>query len=293
MGMSYLTIGAFSVETMVLSSLIALMIAKLFLSTACVGLGIPGGLIGPTIVVGACAGVAMGLIGNQIFPNYASSMTFYAVLGLCAMMGATLKAPLAALMAMLELTANPSAILPGMLVIIAASVVTHDLFKSEPLFIQLLRARGLDFKNDPITQTLRRISVAKAMQRNFIEMGRYIHPEAALSALSENPEWVLIKEPEIPTQLMPASDLARALTAEDLGEEIDLLKIPASRRQATSLSLHSNLHQAAEALSKDSTEALYITRITAPLIERTYGILIAEHIESHYQLPYKIRAKSQ
>jgi H+/Cl- antiporter ClcA len=292
MGMSYNAISGISTNEAALGALALLMILKLFLSTACVGLGIPGGLIGPTLVVGACAGAALGILGASVFPDLSSSMTFYAVIGMCAMMGATLKAPLAALMAMLELTANPHIILPGMLAIVFSSLVIHDYFKHDALFMTLLRARGLDFRNDPITQTLRRISVANAMQRNFIIMSRHVSTQAAVHALNTNPDWVLIKLDREPVALMPASDLARAVSTAET-EEIDLMQIPASRRNVHKVELHDSLHEAAEVLESHHVEALYVTRMTAPMIDRTYGILTRETIESHYQLPYNVKAKHQ
>ena len=292
MGMSYNAISGISSNEAVLSALLILMVLKLGLSTACVGLGIPGGLIGPTLVVGACAGAALGIVGGKVFPDLSSTMTFYAVIGMCAMMGATLKAPLAALMAMLELTANPNIILPGMLAIVFSSLVIHDYFKEDALFMKLLRARGLDFRNDPVTQTLRRISVANAMQRNFIIMSREVSTQAAVHALESNPDWVLIKEEREPVALMPAGDLARAVSTEE-GEQIDLMQIPASRRNVHKISLHASLHEAAESLNSHHVEALFVTRMTAPMIERTYGILTRETIESHYRLPSAVTAKHQ
>lgn len=292
MGMSYNAISGIASNEAALSALIILMVLKLGLSTACVGLGIPGGLIGPTLVVGASAGAALGILGASLLPDYASTMTFYAVIGMCAMMGATLKAPLAALMAMLELTANPNIILPGMLAIVFASLVIHDYFKEDALFIKLLRARGLDFRNDPVTQTLRRISVANAMQRNFIILSREVSTQAAVHALESNPDWVLINEDREPIALMPAGDLARAVSTEE-AEDIDLMQIPASRQDVHKISLHTSLHEAAEVLNKHHVEALYVTRMTAPMIERTYGILTRETIESHYRLPSAVTAKHQ
>ena len=292
MGMSYNAISGISSNEAVLSALLILMVLKLGLSTACVGLGIPGGLIGPTLVVGACAGAALGIVGGKVFPELSSTMTFYAVIGMCAMMGATLKAPLAALMAMLELTANPNIILPGMLAIVFSSLVIHDYFKEDALFMKLLRARGLDFRNDPVTQTLRRISVANAMQRNFIIMSREVSTQAAVHALESNPDWVLIKEDREPVALMPAGDLARAVSTEE-EEEIDLMQIPASRRNVHKISLHASLHEAAESLNSHDVEALFVTRMTAPMIERTYGIITLETIESHYRLPSAVTAKHQ
>lgn len=239
------------------------------------------------MVVGACAGAILGYFGQLILPDYASSMTFYAVLGMCAMMSATLKAPLAALMAMLELTGNPEIILPGMLAIVFSSLVTHDYFKLEPLFVNMMRVKGLDFRNDPISQTLRKISVGAAMQRNIAVLNQQINRELAMHTLENNPEWILITKERNPISLMPASDLARAMSIKENEDEteMDLMQIPATRRNVHKISLHTSLHEAYQALNAHEVEALYVSRQSTPMIDRIYGILTREMIESHYHLP--------
>lgn len=287
MGMGYGIIGSISANDIAISTLVIILVIKLLLSSATVGLGIPAGIIGPTMVVGACAGAILGYFGQWVLPDYASSMTFYAVLGMCAMMSATLKAPLAALMAMLELTGNPEIILPGMLAIVFSSLVTHDYFKLDPMFVNLMRIKGLDFRNDPISQTLRKISVGAAMQRNIAVLNQIISYDLARHTLENNPEWILITKERTPIALMPASDLARALSVdkEDIPAELDLMQIPATRRNVHKISLHTSLHEAYQALATHEVEALYVSRQSTPMIDRIYGILTREMIESHYQLP--------
>ena len=71
--------------------------------------------------MGAMAGGCAGVMLNE-YTLTSSSGAIYAMLGMGAFMGATLNAPLAALTALLELTANPHIILPGMLAIVAADI---------------------------------------------------------------------------------------------------------------------------------------------------------------------------
>jgi predicted transcriptional regulator len=130
------------------------------------------------------------------------------------------------------------------------------------------------------------------MQRNFIILSQHVSTQAAVHALESNPDWVLIKNEKETVALMPAGDLARAVSTEE-GEEIDLMQIPANRRNVHKISLHTSLREAVEVLNQNDVEALYVTRMTAPMIERTYGILTRETIESHYQLPYAVTAKHQ
>jgi len=86
--MSYNIINTTHITELAISSLFILLVLKLILSSDFIGLGIPGGLIGPTLIIGATAGAAIGIIGNYFLPDLSSPIGFYA------MMAATLKAPL-------------------------------------------------------------------------------------------------------------------------------------------------------------------------------------------------------
>jgi H+/Cl- antiporter ClcA len=141
MGIGYDTVDAALVGKLGFATLVIVAVLKLIATTAGVGLGLPGGLIGPMLVIGAAAGGALGIAGAAIAPQLAASSGFYALLGMGAMMAGTLHAPLAALTAMLELTGNPAIIWPGMLATIAAFAVSREVFGRLPVFAALLEAR--------------------------------------------------------------------------------------------------------------------------------------------------------
>jgi len=141
MGIGYDTVNAALLGKLALGTLAAVAGLKLLATTVGVGLGLPGGLIGPLLVVGAVAGGALGILGAAIVPQHASSSGFYALVGMGAMMAGALHAPLAALTAMLELTGNPNIIWPGMLAAITAFGVSRQVFRQRPLFDALRRAR--------------------------------------------------------------------------------------------------------------------------------------------------------
>jgi hypothetical protein len=285
MGMGYDTLNSALAGELALGILLGITLFKLFASAAVVGLGIPGGLIGPTLVIGATMGGFIGMLAVMWFPETASSSGFYALLGLGAMMGATLQAPLAALTAMMELTSNPHIILPGMLAIITAGLTNSELFGKASIFITLLRARGLDYRNDPITQALHRVGVGSAMERQFIQLDNPVSKAQAEEALSEKPEWILIKEEGQVIAIMPAVDLVRQINEPDQDEQTDinLLSIPATRLQPAAIDLNATLHEALEHLQREQAEALYVQRMTAPAIHRIYGILTREKIEASYR----------
>ena len=95
----------------------------------------PVGVIGPTLVMGAACGGLLGHLGQILSPGAASSEGFYVLLGMAAMMAAALQAPLAALMAVVELTSNANIILPAMLIVIVATLTAGRLFRQPSVFL--------------------------------------------------------------------------------------------------------------------------------------------------------------
>src|SRR5690554_1801294 len=266
--------------------------AKLIITGISIGLGMPSGVIGPTVFMGATLGGAMGLIGAQIFPEQASSVGFYAMLGMGAMMGAVLQAPLAALMALMELTRNPNIILPGMLAITTASLVTSEAFGKKSLFLTILKNQGLSYQNSPVIQALRRVSVGAIMDRSILRTERELTVEEAKKALKSEPKWLLVDGSHGPTALLPAVDLARYLEdtkkqadeeGTELPETVDLMEIPANRRDVAPVQYQATLEEALHEFDSSQAEALYVQRHVAPMIQRVYGVVLQSDIESYYQ----------
>jgi len=194
MGVGYDTVNQAMLGQIGLGVLFMVVLFKMLATTIGLGMGLPGGLIGPTLVIGAAAGGMLGHFAEMLFPGQVASPGFYAMLGMGAMMGATLQAPLAALLAMLELTANPNIILPGMLAVVVSGIVSSHLFGRESIFLTLLKARGLDMRNDPVAQSLRRVGVASALDPSFVHAPRELSIAAAESLLEHQPLWIIIND---------------------------------------------------------------------------------------------------
>ncbi|MEN8171097.1 MAG: chloride channel protein [Pseudomonadota bacterium] len=284
MGIGYDTVNTALLGEYALTTLAIIALVKLLATTASLGLGIPGGLIGPTMVIGATAGGALGMVAGTLFPETASTPGLYAMIGMAAMMGGTLQAPLAALIAMLELTSNPNLLLPGMLAVIAATMTSSELFKRGPIFLELIRSRGLDYRNDPVAQSLRRLSVYGVMNRNFAATARLLSITQIETLLAEKPQWILIQEEDaMPHSLMPASDLARHIEECEKDEDtLDLLAIPAKRLQVAAIPFQATLEEGREIMRSSQSEALYVVRDTLTHQPTIFGILSREDIEANY-----------
>ncbi|GAA6139481.1 hypothetical protein NBRC116583_32280 [Arenicella sp. 4NH20-0111] len=278
-----------------LTFVILLLVAKTVTTAAAIGLGVPAGLIGPTLFIGAAAGAASGLVAESVLPD-SSHVGLFAVLGMAAMMAATLQAPLAALIYLLELTTNHAIILPGMTAVITASLVTRVVFGKSSIYRHLMLAKGLDYRNSPLAKALRRVGVASVMDRKILQQSRHVLESDAFALLKQEPRWVLIvdKDDDRKTSLLPATDLARYLneqqenriTAKSTGEEItlDLLKIPAKRLDTTSITIIATLQEAHEKMNSEQCEVLYINGAHGDSKKRIYGVVTREHIESSYRV---------
>ncbi|MGD2076326.1 MAG: chloride channel protein, partial [Gammaproteobacteria bacterium] len=256
---------------------------KILASAACIGAGVPGGIIGPSLVIGAAAGALFALLGAWLGITDSASVTLYGLTGMGAMMAAILQAPLAGLIAVLELSGHPNVILPGMLAVVSATLAAGFFTRRESVFQGLMRQLGLDYRNDPITQSLRRVGVAAVMERAFVTLPPAVQREQAERGLADDPRWILVREPEQPAVILAAVDLLRALRDAPDSARFDLRQLPAQRLQVERIDLQASLQEAHQRVRDTGAEALYVARTTAPGIERVYGILTPEGIEQAYR----------
>jgi H+/Cl- antiporter ClcA len=283
MGIGYDTMNDAMLGELGLAFLAVMVVAKLLATAVGIGFGLPGGLIAPTLVMGAGAGGLAGLTALLLFGR-AFDQGFYAMLGMAAMMAATLQAPLAALIALLELTANPNILMPGMIAVIAAMLVSRGVFRKPSVYQLLMRARGLDYRNDPVAQTLRRIGVASVMDRNIVRMNRTVSRDSAAAMLRKEPHWVLIRDEHSVLALLPAADLALYLEGTTTEEsDVDLMAIPARRQDLLQTTILASLQDALEALERTGKEALFVTGAGTPGPEKVYGVLTRADVEKAYR----------
>lgn len=286
MGIGYDTVSAALLGQYSAGLLLLMVALKILASGACIGMGVPGGMIGPSLFIGAALGAALGHLAIIWVPGTDTGVGVFAMLGMGAMMGASLQAPLAALTAMLELTNNPQIIMPGMLAVVVAGLTASEFFRKESLFISMLKASGLDYRQNPVLQALRRVGVASIMEKKYVQANRIISHGRATELLAREPAWVIVEEEKTPVALLHAVELAGYLqtkgNATDAAE-IDLMDIPAQRLQLAACHLHETLQEALERLDKGQGEALYVRRMTAPGVWRIYGVMTREMLESAYR----------
>ena len=103
----------------------ALFVLKPVVTALCLGSGASGGLFTPTLSTGAVLGGLLGIAWSIAWPG--SPMGAYAMVGAAAVLGASMQAPLAALVLVIELTHSGFGIMVPILVatVIATALARH------------------------------------------------------------------------------------------------------------------------------------------------------------------------
>jgi hypothetical protein len=283
MGIGYDTVNQILLGELAVGLLATLLLAKLFATAVSIGFGIPGGTIGPALFIGATVGGIIAPLPGILFDGPVSNPGVYALIGMGAVMGAALQGPLAALTAVIELTRNPDIIMPAMLAIVIASLISGEVFGKPSMFHSLLQASGLDYHTNPVMQSLRRIGAARFMNRKFVQTVSIITRSEAQQILGHAPEWIVIRDGDTHLELMPAVELVRHLK-EQANDPIDLFDIPAERFELAPLRMQASLQDALEALNESHAEALYIEWYDSQHYWRIQGILTRDQIESAYRI---------
>ncbi len=257
-------------------------------SSLAIASAMPGGIIMPSMLAGACLGSAFGHWGHAWLGLPVEAISLFALLGLGAMMGAVLQAPLTALIVVLELSGHTEMLFAAMLTVILAVMVNRQVSGAESIVAMLLRNRGLDFRNDPVSQSLRRISVMAAMSRNFAHADEELSLAAARELLQARPDWLLVRPEGATPYVLSAADTQHALSAAEAADKpeeatINLAKIPGDRRQCAPVHLRASLQEAWEALQSSGAEALYVERQTRHDQRVIYGILTRSALEKAYR----------
>lgn len=291
MGLGYDTLNLAVDGQLSASTLLVIGSAKLCVSAIILGLGVPGGLIGPTLITGACLGGVFGLGAEALYGFTTTETGFYVIIGMTGMMAAVLNAPLAALVAVLELCYNPHMIFPSMLVIVIACLMTRSLFGLDGVFIEQLRRSGRALDFGPARQALMRAGLIPVLNTSILYANRKLDYEQAKQLLVNKPEWIVLDFTESTTKekvALRAADLATYLESApvevlDLSETVDLLAIAGRRLTLAPIHETATLWEALQALRATGADGLYTARHNSPLAASVLGIVTESAIDTYYQ----------
>jgi H+/Cl- antiporter ClcA/CBS domain-containing protein len=163
-----------------LGLLVTLLIVKLFVTAISLGSGLVGGVFAPAMFLGASLGAAYGKILPFVLPMFASNIAAspaYAMVGMAAVLAASVNAPLTAVLLLFEMTRDYRIVLP-LMAAVGLSVWLAERLNQKPasqLSLKQIEAvpesNSLDLRfANRDQEILKQVLVAEAMQPNFLRL---------------------------------------------------------------------------------------------------------------------------
>lgn len=121
--------------------LCALAAVKTVGTALCVGAGASGGVFTPSLFVGAALGAAVGIVSGEFAPHSVGPYGGYALVGMGCLVAGTTRAPIMAVMVLVEMTRGYDIVLPLMLGCITSSLVARAVY-APSVYDEGLAARG-------------------------------------------------------------------------------------------------------------------------------------------------------
>ena len=148
-----------------LGLLLALILAKTLATAVTLASRFGGGVFSPSLYLGAMTGGAFGLVAAEVAPAAdLSTHAVYAIVGMGAVAGAVLGAPLSTLLIAFELTGGYEMTVALMVAISIATALTHGMI-GRSFFQWQLETRNLWLYGGPRWQILHKLSVRSFMAR--------------------------------------------------------------------------------------------------------------------------------
>lgn len=123
-----------------------------------------GGVFSPGLVIGAFAGAAFGAMLGQVFPDATASPVYYAMIGMGAVAGAILGAPISTTLVIFEMTGEYTITISLMVAVAIATLITQWLC-GRSFFQWQLSRRGYDLSEGPQGVILKTIRVRDVMEK--------------------------------------------------------------------------------------------------------------------------------
>ncbi len=186
LGVGYETTDMALAESFTLGMLLTLLVLKLAMTALCLGSGFSGGVFSPSLVLGALAGGAFGILATGAFPQLSSGPGAYVIVGMGAVAGAVLGAPISTILIIFELTSNFTLTIAVMIGVVIASVITQQVM-GQSFFTRQLERRGISLSGGREISLLKSRHVADIMRADFEQVSADLRLPAVRARLQADP----------------------------------------------------------------------------------------------------------
>ncbi|HZW58837.1 MAG TPA: chloride channel protein, partial [Woeseiaceae bacterium] len=169
LGVGYETTNAALQESLPLALLRILIATKIAATGICLGSGFGGGVFSPSLFIGAVSGGAFGALWQSYASGSASGYSAFTVVGMGAVVAATLGAPLSTTLIVFEMTGDYPLTLAVMVAAITSSILVNDVW-GRSFFSWQLQSRGVDLTRSQTERLMSNVRVDHLMNREFAKI---------------------------------------------------------------------------------------------------------------------------
>lgn len=233
MGIGYETVEAMLRDAhFPLWLLLALLLIKLAMTAVSLGSGFVGGLFAPAMFLGASLGAAYGKSMALLLPiDSVAAPPAYAMVGMAAVLAASARAPLTAILLLFELTRDYRIILPLMA---AVGLSVWLVERLQPLTrTTATQSVGLKMEPDHNTELLHQVPVFQAMHQEILKLPSSLPVVQAGLALTRHQAHsaLVVNEADQLTGIVTLQDITRTLARWEA-------HVKSQPEDTTSLTLH-------------------------------------------------------
>ena len=236
-----------------------LVFMKIICTSITLGSGGMGGVFAPSLFIGAMVGTAFGSSVHFIFPTLSASAETYSVVGMGAVAGAVMQAPLTNILMLFELTNDYTLILPIMATCIAASY-TYQRFTKHSIYMQNLLNKGINIRHGREASIMNSIKVQDVMSTDITTIALEMPFRKILETISYSKNFyfpVLDNRGDM-TGILSFSDIREVIFEEQLGDLLVAGEL--ANTKVYSLTPQQNLNEAMEIFSQLDVDQLPVVR---------------------------------
>jgi len=179
-GVGYETIESGLLGNQVMLAMLALVGLKILATSITIGSGGSGGVFAPSLFIGSMLGGSLGLLFAQLVPGVPGPPGAYALVGMGAVFAGATQASMTAVLIIFEMTGDYKIILPLMVAVVTATLLSGALLNQETIYTLKLTRRGVRLVRGRALDVLEAVRVEEVMSQTPTVL-----PETPLEGLDE------------------------------------------------------------------------------------------------------------
>ncbi len=220
--------------SLTIGTMLAFLAMKLVATTFTLGSGNSGGVFAPALFMGAMVGGIFGQMGAQAFPEIVTEPGAFALVGMAAMFAGSARAPITAIMIVLEMSNDYRLILPLLMTVIISTLIA-DLLHPDTIYTRKLVLRGIQLERGHDVDLLQGVQVSEVMTKDYPTVSAKATMKDLLPHfnLSHHHGFAIVNEANQLTGIITLTDLEKVfqemmfdnLTADEVGTDEHLITV--------------------------------------------------------------------